>query len=113
MFNFFSGMKRKEQQEFDKLSIDKKAELLQAAIVDKVSGTMAQELANAMILGMELEREQIYQKYVTKIDDVEKELDTENWCHEVDNFLSFLRMEHFKYQQNKIENMKDSEKNET
>lgn len=108
--NVFKGMNRKQKREFDKLENDKKAELLQAAIVDKVSGTMATEIAKAMISGMELEREQLYQKYVVNIDDCSYGCD--EWFEYADKLLSYLRMEHLKYQQKQTKNMQNGEKNE-
>lgn len=107
--NIFKGMNRKQKREFDRLDNDKKAELLQAAIVDKVSGTMATEIAKSMIAGMELEREQLYQKYVTVIDTA---LDSDDWPYEIEKLLSFLRMEHLKYQQKQNKNMQNGDKNE-
>lgn len=108
--NIFKNMNRKQKREYDKLDNDKKEELLQAAIVDKVSGTMATEIAKAMITGMELEREQLYQKYVTKIDDCSYGCD--EWLEYVDKLLSYLRVEHLKYEQKKMKNMQEGEKNE-
>lgn len=106
MRNIFKGMNKKQKKEFDKLEVDKKAELLQTAIVGKVSNTMAQEVAKAMIDGMALEREQLYNKYVEPIDYA---LDQEDRNDKIEAFLSFLRIEHLKYQQKHAKNIKDSE----
>lgn len=71
---------------------------------------MATEIAKSMIAGMELEREQLYQKYVTKIDDTP--LNSLEWGDEAEKLLSFLRVEHLKYQQKQMKNMQEGEKNE-
>lgn len=112
MPNIFKSMNRKQKREFDKLDKDKKAELLKSAIIDKVSGTMSQEIAKSMISGMELEREQIYQKFVVPIDSLSETFQNDEWNTEIKKLLSYLRMEHIKYKQKQMKNMKDDVKNE-
>lgn len=117
MPNIFKGMNRKQKREFDKLDSDKKSEILQAAIVDKVSGTMATEIAKAMISGMELEREQLYNNYVSKIQEIYDSRDgdiryAKKSIDEIGRLLSYLRVEHLKYIQKQKKNIQDGEKNE-
>lgn len=105
-------MNKKQKKEFNKLEIDKKAEFLHTAIIDNISGTMAKEIAKAMIAGMELEREQIYRKYVEPLDSQSDTISSDEWEIEVEKLLSYIRMEHLKYQQKQIKNIQDGEKNE-
>lgn len=89
----FKGKKGKK--EFQKLTPDAKAKVLQSALEQKVSGVMAQEISKAMIAGMALEREQIYNKYVENIDKFDPVQD--EWSDEVHKLLSYLRTKHLEY----------------
>lgn len=96
MSNIFDSFKgKKGNKKFEKLTPDAKAKVLQTAIEQKVSGIMAEEISKAMITGMTLEREQIYNKYVEAIDKFDPVVDGfEKWAEEVNKLLSYLRMKH-------------------
>lgn len=95
--NIFSNMNRKQKREFNSLDNDKKAELIQSALVEKVSGVMAKETAKSMIRGMEFQLEELYTKYVMKMDDfiIDGDFESSNKINE--ELLSFLRMKHLEF----------------
>lgn len=86
---------KKGKKEFEKLSTDAKAKIIQAAIDEKIGPVMAKEIAKGVMTGMDLEREHIYNNYVSKID--EYEIDSLEWLKQVDVLLSYLRSKHISY----------------
>lgn len=94
---------KKGQNEFNELTPDAKAKVIEAAIIEKTSGVMAQEIVKGIIKGIEIEQEHIYNDFVTKID--AQIIDTLEWLDEVDKLLSYLRVKHLNYvtKQTKVE----------
>lgn len=92
-------MGRKSKKEFNKLSSEKKAEVLQAALIEKTSKVLAQEIPKAMINGMKLEREDVYRKYVQPID----ECKPEERDIKIEKLLSYFRIAHLQAEKEKME----------
>lgn len=97
--NMFSRITKKDIEEFSKLSNEKKAEVIQSAVQEKVSEVMNSEIAKAIITGAELERERIYKRYVSKVDECLESDATDNdeLDSYIDDLLSYIRMEHLKF----------------
>lgn len=100
-------MNRKQRRKFDGLSVEQKAAAVQAAVVENAKKPMADAIARAMIQGMALAREELYQKYVTRIDGAE--ITQEEREREIDNLLSFLRVSHLKRVQSATMGAKEGE----
>ena len=86
---------KKGQKEFNELTPDAKAKVIEAAIIEKTSGVMAQEIAKGIIKGTEIEQEHIYNEFVTKID--AHIIESAEWHDEVDKLLSYIRVKHVNY----------------
>lgn len=97
MSNPFSHMNRAQRRKFDGLPVEQKAEAIQAAVMENAKKPMADAISRAMIHGMALAGERIYQEYVTRIDSAEITQDERG--KEIDNLLSFLRVAHLKHRQ--------------
>lgn len=110
MSNIFRGMNRKTKRQFNNLDTDKQTEFLQAAIIEKVSPIMANQIATAMIEGAKQEDERIYKKYVEEMDLYCSHGDA-NWINLANQMLSYFRMKHLEYEKNRLENQGD-EKND-
>lgn len=87
-------MNRKQRRKFDQFPVEQKAQMIQTAVLDKAKPVMANAISNAMINGINMAREELYQKYVTRIDS--PETTQEEREKEIDNLLSFLRVSHLK-----------------
>lgn len=85
---------KKGKKEFEKMSTEKKAEVIQAAISEKVSGVMATEIAKAMIAGIKQQNKLLYNKFVMQIDGCKS--GDQEWIDKVEDLLSYLRTEHLK-----------------
>lgn len=113
MFNFGKlnrKQKRQFNKEFQKLDTEKKTEVIQGAFMEQVNHTMGKEVAKSIKTGIELEREQIYKKYVTEIDGKKK--GSKDWYTSVDQLLSYLRVSHIEAEKRKILREKAESKGE-
>ena len=97
--------KKKFNKEFSALTPDEQAEVIKAELVGQISNSMNHAICNAVITGMNLAYKQLYEDYVSKIDD--PLLDSEM----VEALLSFIRMEYVKYKAN--EQMNEQEDKES
>lgn len=104
--SIFKNMNRKERRAFDKLPADKKGEIIQAGIVSQVSPILQKRIAKAMIDGMRLEKEQIYKKYITKIEAEKK--GSKQWYNAVEELFSYIRIGHVEWEQLKNKTEVDS-----
>lgn len=105
MSNIFEGMNRKSRRGFNKLHDEQKQEVIRSAIMDKVSGVMAGEVAKSIITGMQLAHEQLYTKYVSAIDELQ--VNGEDSSQEIEKLLGHIRTEYLKIM---TEKRKESEK---
>lgn len=105
--SIFKNMNRKERREFDKLPNDKKGEIIHAEIVNQVSPILQKRIAKAMVNGMKLEREQLYQKYLTKIENEKK--GSKAWYNAVDELFSYIRVGHVEWEKAKAEDKSESD----
>lgn len=97
MSNPFSHMNRKQKRQFDALPVEQKAQAVQAAVLDEVEKAIANQISDAMIRGMRMAREDIYQQHVTRID--QEGISEEVRQAHIEALLSFLRIEHLKHLQ--------------
>lgn len=95
--SIFKNMNRKERRAFDKLPADKKGEVIKSEIVSQVSPILQKRIANAIINGMRLEKEQIYQKYIAKIEAEKK--GSKAWYNAVEELFSYIRIGHVEWEQ--------------
>lgn len=86
---------KKGAKEFEKLPNESKAQVIQAAIIEKTSHVMAQEIAKGIIKGTEFEQEHIYNEFVSKIDAYK--IESQEWHDAVDKLLSYIRVKHVNY----------------
>lgn len=103
MFNFGKlnrKQKRKFNKEFKDLDQEKKTEVIQTAFMEQVNHTMSKEIAKAMRDGIQLGKEQLYEKYVKDIDGKRKS--SKEWYDAVDQLLSVLRVNHIEMEKRKI-----------
>lgn len=98
---------KKGKKEFEKLPAESKAKVIQAAIDEKLAPVMAKEIAKGVMTGMDLEREHIYNNYVSKID--EYEINSLEWFKQVDVLLSYLRVKHLNYLAKQVDAENESE----
>ncbi len=106
----FRGKKGKKK--FEELPPESKSKVIEVAIIEKISPVMAKEVANSMIRGMELEREEIYKKFVENIDMLKVSSDSLAWETEVECLLSYIRKGHLDYMAKQARENK-GDKNET
>lgn len=102
--NIAKGWNRKQKREFNQMSPEKKGEVIQAAVVQKLAPVMGQEIAKAMITGMKLEREDVYQKFVKNIDDYYNANEMGERELEIEKLLSYFRMAHLDAEKEKMQN---------
>lgn len=67
-------------------------EAAKAKFLADVEHILYQKTTDDMIAGIQYERERLYEKYVSKID--EYDICTDNWISYVNRLLSFLRISH-------------------
>lgn len=94
MNNIFENMSKKEKKEFEKLSNEEKAKVLEIAITQKVSSVMEKEIPKAIISGMKIALDQIYEKYIFQYDKTEDKDHKEKIKEEL---FSYIRSEHLKH----------------
>lgn len=108
--SIFDSLNRKEKRNFTKMPKSKQAELIQAALIEKISPVMSTEITKAMITGMDLLWSQLYVDFVEKIDAAhdsfkEKEL--------IDALLSLIREKYIAVQARKAkEDLNKKDENE-
>ena len=91
-------MNRKEKRKFNKLYQAEKAQIIEAELNQKVSKVMAQEIAKAMINGMNILYGRLYEDFVMQIDAAESE---KEWEEKVGELLSAIRIEYLRIEANK------------
>lgn len=98
---------KKGEKEFKKLNNDEKAKILQAAIEEKMAEVMSKEILKNILTGMELEAENVYNKYVKSIDEIE--VSSEEFLDRVELMLSYFRKKHLEFYM-KVEKGKEESK---
>lgn len=101
---------KKGKKEFEKLSEDAKAKVIEAILMEAIRLVMKNEIPKAMIKGEEMAYEHIYNNYVSNIDSFEKM--TSDWISHVEVLLSYIRVKHINYLAKQIDAEKD-DNNET
>ena len=96
--------KRKFNKEFSKLPKETQHEVLQAELMGKLSPAMNKALTEAMISGINLAFEQLYEDFVSKIDVYIKSGDTEKELEVTENLLSAIRKRYVEIQAKKAKN---------
>lgn len=91
-------MNRKEKRKFNKLSPDEQAPIIEAELIQKVSPIMAKEITNAIIAGMDIVWEKLYNDCVNILDNTNNEDDRNK---AIDYMLSLIRTQHLRIEANK------------
>lgn len=91
-------MNRKQKRKFNKLSPDEQAPIIEAELIQKVSPIMAKEIAKAMITGMDLVYEKLFDEFVNPLDTTDSE---DEWNMMINNLLSLIRTQYLRIETNK------------
>ncbi len=86
---------RKGKKQWVNLPDDSKKQVINAAIQEKYGKVMAREIAKSIITGGEIELENIYNRFVVPIDQLETS--SVEWAGQVDVLLSYIRVKHLNY----------------
>lgn len=105
----FEHWNRQQKRKFEKLDNDTKAEMLTACIMEKIAPVYNKTIAQSMILGIKLERKEIYDKYVNKIDS--QEYGSKEWLNEVEQLLSYFRVHYLEMEIEKNKENRETENN--
>lgn len=100
--SFFENMNRKEKRKFNKLSPDEQAPIIEAELIQKVSPIMADQIAKAMIQGVNLVWEELYTEFVMPIDEEGADVSSK-----VIELLSAIRTQHLRLETNKAKENQD------
>ena len=101
--------KRKFNKEYAKLPEETQHEVLQAELMDKISPAMNKAITQAMVDGINLTFEQLYEDFVSPIDDAVRERDKEKQLYLCDNLLSAIRKRYVEIQAKKVKKEDESE----
>lgn len=96
-------MNRKQKRRFNKLSPDEKAPIIEAELVQKVSPILAQEISKAMIAGMNLVYEKLFDEFVNPLDTADSE---DEWNMMINNMLSLIRTQYLRIEARKAKDDK-------
>lgn len=87
---------KKGKRKFNKLSDADKKVVAELAVKEAVNPAMRKAISDAMITGMRLKAEALYQKYVQNMDKLEHQSD--DWLSYVDKLVSAIRLDHIEYE---------------
>lgn len=104
---FFENMNRKQKRQFNKLSPDEQAPIIEAELIQKVSPVMAKEIANAMIVGGDLVWEKLYTDFVEEYDNLPIHAIREEGSEIIIAILSTIRAQHLRIEASKAKEDKD------
>ncbi len=93
--------RRKFNKEFAKLPQETQHEVLQAELMEKISPAMNKALTEAMISGINLAFEQLYEDFVIKIDEASNLGETHKESALCENLLSAIRKRYVEIQAKK------------
>lgn len=93
----FDFKSKKGKREFNKLSDDEKTRIIHEEVIRKINKIVGKEISNAFIMGTQYEKERLYKKYVTCIDEAEGSVEI---TEIMDGLLSELRKAHIMYVRN-------------
>lgn len=96
----FDFKSKKGKREFNKLSDDVKARIIYEEVTSKINKIVGKEISNAFVMGTQYEKERIYKKYVTHIDESKGNVEIPEI---IDDLLSELRKAHIMYVKNNNE----------
>lgn len=103
----FEHWNRQQKRKFDKLDKDTQAEMLTSGVMEKITPIYNKAVAQSMLSGIKLERKQVYDRFVNKIDSAEKGSD--EWNSLVEDMLSYFRVRYLQYNmETKKENVKEN-----
>lgn len=83
--------RRKFNNEFAKLPKETQHEALQSELMEKISPAMNKAITEAMISGINLAFEQLYEDFVSHVDDAIRDCDKEKQIYFCENLLSAIR----------------------
>lgn len=89
------GMSQKEKGEFNALSVEEKAEAINAVFENAVNEKATKATANAILLGESLAYDFLYQDYVEKIDALDSD-NIDEYTEIVEGLLGKIRAQHLK-----------------
>lgn len=103
---FIDKMNRKQKRQFNKLSPDEQAPIIEAELIQKVSPVMADQISKSMIAGMNLVWENIYTSHVRMIDKLDEDENSDEWKERVNALLSEIRKQYIRVKAKEDENEK-------
>lgn len=83
---------KKEPERPTLLKNQEEIETAKAVFMSEITHLFSGKISDAVLRGIQFERERIYQNYVVEID--KYEVGTDKWIWRIMDFLSFLRMSH-------------------